>query len=198
MIDIIIMCGGENERIKHLLPEGVPKCLADINGTPFIDLLVPQLNQYFDVNRYIFCGGYGASKLWNHVKNNNIFNRKLDCVVTNTQKGTTYALLDVEVFIETENFLVLNGDTYFDDILLEDLAKDTKGNTHYLTDKHTGIYCLNKNYLKNLSNLESCGGTWEQTIKGSMWDIGTPEGLNNFRNYMKNICPTCHRPYEKV
>lgn len=77
-MDVIILAGGEGTRIRHLLPEGMPKCMADVNGMPFIDILVDHLrgidvgredpSKFGDNGRFIFATGYGASAIEHHLQ----------------------------------------------------------------------------------------------------------------------------------
>ena len=77
-MDAVILCGGEGTRIRHLLPEGTPKCMTDINGVPFIEILVDSLrgieydcehpSKFGDHSRFIFATGYGAGKIESYLQ----------------------------------------------------------------------------------------------------------------------------------
>ena len=70
-MDVVILCGGQGTRIRHLLPEGMPKCMADINGTPFIRILVDYLveeKNFGQNSRFIFLTGYGANRVESYLQ----------------------------------------------------------------------------------------------------------------------------------
>ena len=64
--DVLILCGGLGTRFRDV-QEDIPKALAPIQGTPFIDLLLNDLvAQGF--RRIILATGYLSYQLEHHVK----------------------------------------------------------------------------------------------------------------------------------
>ena len=55
-VDTIILAGGLGTRLKPIL-KNRPKCLALINGKPFIDILIDNLIEQ-GLKRFIICVGY--------------------------------------------------------------------------------------------------------------------------------------------
>ena len=52
----IVLAGGLGTRLRSVIPD-LPKCMAPINGKPFIDYLIDNL-QTQGVNNFIFSLGY--------------------------------------------------------------------------------------------------------------------------------------------
>ena len=55
-IDVVILCGGVGARLGAEM-EGRPKPMVDINGKPFLDILIEYVSS-FGFNRFILCTGY--------------------------------------------------------------------------------------------------------------------------------------------
>ena len=105
--DVLILCGGLGTRFRDV-QEDIPKALAPIQGTPFIDLLLNDLvAQGF--RRIILATGYLSYQLEQHVK------RRTDAeyIVSCEPKpmGTGGAIKLAEQHIRSDLFLVLNGDS---------------------------------------------------------------------------------------
>lgn len=107
-IDVLILCGGAGSRLLPLVSDR-PKGMALIGGRPFLDILVEDLlKQGF--RRIIFCVG--------HMKEQIIENYKFryDAEYLFSQEdvpfGTGGAVQNALHLICTENFLVVNGDSY--------------------------------------------------------------------------------------
>ena len=68
-IDVLILCGGLGTRLRDVVKDK-PKCLAPINGKPFIDLLLDDLVlQGFQ--RIVLATGHLSYQLEQHVKQRN-------------------------------------------------------------------------------------------------------------------------------
>mgnify|MGYP001565295206 CR=1 FL=1 len=65
-MDAVILCGGEGTRIRHLLPKGTPKCMADIDGTPFLELFLASLTIKKKWGKIILCTGYRHGYIWSY------------------------------------------------------------------------------------------------------------------------------------
>jgi len=109
-IDTVILVGGLGYRLKKVLKD-IPKCLAPINGTPFIDII---LDNCIDqgLQRFIFCVGYLKEKIMDHLTN------RKDCeIIYSTEKtslGTCGAIKNAESYIRSKQSIILNGDTFVD------------------------------------------------------------------------------------
>ncbi|MDP7622308.1 MAG: NTP transferase domain-containing protein, partial [SAR324 cluster bacterium] len=57
----IILAGGRGTRLKQVVPD-VPKPMAEINGTPFLALLISYLSQQ-EITRIILSVGHQYQKI---------------------------------------------------------------------------------------------------------------------------------------
>jgi D-glycero-alpha-D-manno-heptose 1-phosphate guanylyltransferase len=108
-MECIILCGGQGTRIKQVLGE-TPKCLAPINGTPFLDYLVQYLI-HGGCTKLILAVGVGAQYIrdWHSNKN---FSIPIIFSEETQPLGTGGALLKATDHIQNESFIALNGDSY--------------------------------------------------------------------------------------
>lgn len=198
----VILAGGLGSRIRHLLPSGLPKCLADINGKPFIELLVNQLVQGgFD--EFYFSVGYGADQImpwiWEHS-----LNLKVGISLDPYQAGTGPALRQLmhEQHLSA-HFFIFNGDT---------IMESTPDYEHMLFLHRTGYHTLSVVRRNNINTGTFIAGwnlldalEWERgrnqrfnieqlPINTSVrfierstmfYDIGTPAGLDDVRAKFK-------------
>ncbi len=118
--EAVILAGGQGTRLAPALPQGWPKTLAPIHGTPFLGHLLDDLYRR-GLRRVTLCLGYGAA----HVEE---FLAQYPCptdlsiqvAVEPTPAGTAGALREALARVRSDPFLALNGDTY-GDIDLEEL-----------------------------------------------------------------------------
>ncbi len=111
--DCIILAGGMGTRLKDAVPVK-PKCLADINGKPFLHYLLTQLKQYHFC-KIIFSVGYRKEQVKEWV----IANRKeygfaIDFAEETEPLGTGGAIANALPYTDSDDVLIINGDTYFD------------------------------------------------------------------------------------
>ena len=105
--DVLILCGGLGTRFKEVQKD-IPKALAPIKGTPFIDLLLNDLvDQGF--RRIILATGHLSSQLEKHVKGR----KDAEYIISYEPlpMGTGGAIKLAEKHIRSDIFLILNGDT---------------------------------------------------------------------------------------
>ncbi|TSC82489.1 MAG: nucleotidyl transferase [Parcubacteria group bacterium Gr01-1014_20] len=110
-IDAVILCGGEGKRLRTVVSDR-PKVLAEVGGRVFIDILVDRLFAH-GFNRIILSTGYMKEKIVKHFKNhpranNFVFSEE------ETPLGTGGALKKAGEMVGSENFLVMNGDSFCD------------------------------------------------------------------------------------
>ncbi|OGN60024.1 MAG: hypothetical protein A3F40_01615 [Chlamydiae bacterium RIFCSPHIGHO2_12_FULL_27_8] len=106
-MDAIILAGGKGTRLQEVI-SSVPKPLAPINGSPFLDLLIKQLCNTKKINKIILSVGYKKDLIIKRYKTlkNVIFSEE------NTPLGTGGAVKKSLEKASTENVLILNGDTF--------------------------------------------------------------------------------------
>lgn len=106
----IILAGGLGTRLKPVT-ETIPKPMVEINGKPFLEYLLENLKKY-GITKIILCVGYLGNKIEEYFGNGNRFGLEIKYSYEQELLGTAGAVKNAEKLIETENFLVLNGDSY--------------------------------------------------------------------------------------
>lgn len=107
-IDAVILCGGLGTRLRTALSEDTPKPLAEVNGRPFLDILIDFAARQ-SLRRFILCTGYKAQAIQRHFTprpgREYVFSQEPEPL------GTAGALKLSEPLCRGEDFLVLNGDS---------------------------------------------------------------------------------------
>lgn len=145
-IDVVILCGGLGTRIRSEIGNNIPKCMADINGKPFLHVLIRELYvQGF--RRFIFCTGYKSEVIDNyfskvdHDIDTMRYYQNCEFIISKEDKpmGTAGAVRNIWSKIKSDYFVVMNGDTYF-----------AFNSLHTLIDKMNE----DKKYLKMAFNID--------------------------------------------
>lgn len=108
-IDAVILCGGFGKRLRGVVNDR-PKPMAEINGTPFLEILINHVASY-GLQRFILCTGYKSQFIKQHYQNRNS-GRTILVSEEKGQLGTGGAIKNAEPFIQSKPFLVLNGDSF--------------------------------------------------------------------------------------
>ena len=113
MPDVIILCGGLGKRIASVIPD-VPKPLAAIGEISFLDIL---LKQIFDqgFKKVILAVGHMGEKIIEKYSNDS----RISFSIEDIPLGTGGAVIHALGKIESEYFIVMNGDSYCDIDLVE-------------------------------------------------------------------------------
>lgn len=107
----VVLAGGLGTRLASELG-GLPKCLAPVNGSPFIEILVEQLAGQ-GVSRFVLSLGHLAQKVLEAIAPMRE-HFAVDCVVEPAPLGTGGALLFAMHEAGLEEILAVNGDTFID------------------------------------------------------------------------------------
>lgn len=108
MINFVILCGGLGKRFQTVSKE-LPKILIDINHNG--SMLNWLLNEYIPQgSSVILSTGHLHEKIFDYLKKNN-YNQKIKIANESTPLGTGGALCNASRFVDTEEFIALNGDT---------------------------------------------------------------------------------------
>ena len=106
--DVLILCGGLGTRFRAIRKD-IPKSLAQIKGTPFIDIIINDL-VLKGFRRIILATGHLSSQIELHIQTRKdaeyIFSREPKPL------GTGGAIKFAERYFHSENILILNGDSY--------------------------------------------------------------------------------------
>ncbi len=108
-IDTLILCGGLGNRLRSTIGE-TQKVMAEINGRPFLDLLIQHLKEQ-GLRRVILGTGYRSQAVEEYYQQHNPgltieFSREAEPL------GTGGAVKNAEHFILSDPFFVLNGDSF--------------------------------------------------------------------------------------
>ena len=139
-MDTIILVGGKGTRLRATIGKDIPKPLAKINGTPFLDLIINQLEKYENVKNIILAVGYKKEKIIDRYKNKNniLFSEEFFPL------GTGGAIKKALSLALSNEVLVLNGDTYLEfnpfDLLNAHIEKKAEITIGYRFEKDTSRY----------------------------------------------------------
>ena len=111
MIDAVILVGGKGSRLGYLT-KNTPKPLLKINDQIFLDTLIAKLIKYNFNKIYLLCS-YKKEQFFKLYNNKIIHNSKIICIDEGLAKGTGGALFKLKKIIK-KDFLLINGDTFFD------------------------------------------------------------------------------------
>lgn len=107
----VILAGGLGTRLRSVVSDR-PKCLAPVNGRPFLELQLDALAE-LGVNRFVLSLGYMAQAVEKAVMP--LRNKyALECVIESDPLGTGGAVLKAMVDLDLDEVLVTNGDTWLD------------------------------------------------------------------------------------
>ncbi len=108
-----ILVGGKGTRLQSVISD-VPKPLAPIHGKPFLFHLI-ELLQAQGIKHILLLTSYMHEKIFEACGNGEQWNINITYSRENEPLGTAGALRHAEKILSRhENFLLLNGDTYFD------------------------------------------------------------------------------------
>ncbi|NGX49787.1 MAG: D-glycero-alpha-D-manno-heptose 1-phosphate guanylyltransferase [Candidatus Anoxychlamydiales bacterium] len=139
-MDTIILVGGKGTRLRETIGDDIPKPLAKINGTPFLDLIISQLEKFDIIKNIILAVGYKKEKIIDRYKdkNNILFSEDFFPL------GTGGAIKKALSLCKSNEVLVLNGDTYLEfnlaDLLQNHIEKKAEITIGYRFEKDTSRY----------------------------------------------------------
>ena len=115
----VILCGGLGSRLGTLTAR-TPKPLLPIGETPFLDLLLFELGRH-GLKRIVLLAGFAASQLVTYAQSTRLkaqFGLDIEVVIEPEPAGTGGALWGARDRLD-DDFLLINGDSWFDINLLE-------------------------------------------------------------------------------
>lgn len=124
MKQAVFLVGGKGTRLGSLTIDK-PKPLMDIEGKPFLDYLVRNIVRY-GFKQLLFLCGYKAEKIQHYFGSGENLGAKINYVIEEQLAGTAGALLKAADYLE-EEFLLVNGDTFFDFNFLDLVVRKPEG-----------------------------------------------------------------------
>lgn len=112
-MEVIILAGGLGTRLRSAIGSEIPKCMAPVNGKPFLWYLLKYLTRY-DVSKVILSVGYLREVIYKWIDEMKyefpfIFEYAVEEIPLGTGGGIRLALTKST----TNDIVVLNGDTFF-------------------------------------------------------------------------------------
>lgn len=108
--EAIILAGGLGTRLRSVVSD-VPKCMAPVNGIPFINFVISYLRNE-GVNRFILSLGYKSEIVIEHL-NRTYIDLDVEYVIEEKPLGTGGAIKLACSKVKAADVLILNGDTLF-------------------------------------------------------------------------------------
>jgi D-glycero-alpha-D-manno-heptose 1-phosphate guanylyltransferase len=111
-LKIIILAGGLGTRLSGTLGD-LPKSLAPIGNIPFLEYLIKSIsNQGF--TDIVVSSGHRAETIKDYFKDGSHYGLKIEYTFEKELLGTGGAIKLAESIINSDDFIVTNGDTYFE------------------------------------------------------------------------------------
>jgi len=114
---VLILAGGFGTRLKNIINDK-PKPMAPINNIPFLEYQILQLKRY-NLPNIVLCIGYLGDKIREYFGDGSKWNVNILYSHEKEPMGTGGALKNAEALISEDNFLAMNGDSFFDINLTE-------------------------------------------------------------------------------
>ena len=109
-IDAVILAGGLGTRLRSAVPD-LPKCLAPINGKPYIAHFLSWL-QGFGIRRVVFSLGYKAEMVRSFLDSSPFSGLHIETTIETIPLGTGGGVRSALPFIKSNTVLVANGDSF--------------------------------------------------------------------------------------
>src|ERR1035438_8230205 len=109
-MECIILAGGLGTRLQGVIG-AYPKCMAPVNGRPFLSYLFEYLEQH-KCTRVILSLGYKHKVITDWLEEQDVL-FEMDCVIEQEPLGTGGGILAAMEIAETDDVAVVNGDTMF-------------------------------------------------------------------------------------
>lgn len=108
--EAIVLAGGLGTRLRDAVPD-LPKCMAPVNGKPFIYYVITHLQQQ-GIRKFIFSLGY-KSEAFIRFLSQELAPESFEIAIEKEPLGTGGAILFASDFAKEENIVVVNGDSIF-------------------------------------------------------------------------------------
>ena len=108
--EAIILAGGFGTRLREALPD-LPKCMAPVNGRPFLFYVINYLRMQ-GIEKFIFSLGYKHEVIEAYL-NTEFSTLDFQCLIEKEPLGTGGAILASCYKASEQTVLVVNGDTIF-------------------------------------------------------------------------------------
>lgn len=111
-MQILILAGGLGSRLQKVIGH-YPKPMVLIRDKPFLEYLILQLKKH-NLTKIVLCIGYLREKIKEYFQDGGKWGVEIEYSEEEKPLGTGGAIKLAESFVSSDNFLVLNGDSYLD------------------------------------------------------------------------------------
>lgn len=108
--EVIILAGGMGTRLQSVVSD-VSKCMAPVNGKPFLYYVIEHLKSQ-GINKYIFSLGYKSESIVHYI-NKEFSALDTQYSIEESPLGTGGAIKLASIKASGKDILVVNGDTLF-------------------------------------------------------------------------------------
>jgi len=117
-LQAVLIVGGLGTRLLPVTKE-IPKPMIEICGKPFLEYKINQIKSQ-GIEEFVLCTGYLGKMIEEYFENGSKFGVNIQYSREEEPLGTAGAIKNAEPLINTNPFIVMNGDTY-DNIQLRNL-----------------------------------------------------------------------------
>jgi len=108
----LILVGGLGTRLRKIAKD-IPKVMVDLKGKPFLEYLILQFKKY-NLDDIVLCAGYLKEKIESYFGNGDHLGVNIVYSEEPKPLGTGGAIKLAENLVKSDNFIVMNGDSFFD------------------------------------------------------------------------------------
>ena len=205
----IILCGGKGTRLGEL-GKKTAKTLVKVQGKPILWYILKILKKN-NFNHFILPVGFKGQDIIKFVKNSSEFQKyNIDIINTGLSSSIAKRIFKIKKYIQSDNFLILNGDAIFDANLTEIL------NYHIKKKKDLSFICCEaeadfgtigvmNNKIKNFQrgidfkSVNTNKSNYKAYVYSGMSIMNKKilnENFKNFENFEKDFYPRVIKKYK--
>lgn len=108
-MNVLLLCGGRGTRLQSAVRDR-PKPMVEFQDRPFLDILIDYFRG-FGFKRFIVCSGYMSDYIEEYYRRRE---RDIEILISKEDRplGTAGAVKNAGSLIQSENFIVTNGDSF--------------------------------------------------------------------------------------
>ena len=110
-MEAVILCGGLGTRLRPVIGDSIPKCMAPVKGQPFLNYLFDFLIKN-EVQRVVLATGHNNEPIHRYY-GRDYKGMRISYSHERTTLGTGGALVSAMRYCKTDNIVVCNGDSLF-------------------------------------------------------------------------------------
>lgn len=108
----VILAGGLGTRIRKITKDKISKVMLPVNGKPFLYYILMYLKKQ-GIKNIVLCVGHKKETIKEYFRDGSEYGVEINYSEEQVALGTAGAIKNAEKFIMSDEFFLLNGDTYF-------------------------------------------------------------------------------------